>query len=82
MCFEHADRVVCVAAAPDGRVITGSADGTVNVWRDGTCERTIQAHTSWVHSVAVLPGGARFVSVSDDNTAKLWTLDGVLERTF
>ena len=31
---------------------------------------------------AVLPGGARFVSGSDDDTAKLWTLDGVLERTF
>ena len=32
--------------------------------------------------VAVLPGGARFVSVTTDRTAKLWTLDGALERTF
>ena len=32
--------------------------------------------------VAVLPGGARFVSGSYDCTAKLWTLDGALERTF
>ena len=30
----------------------------------------------------MLPGGARFVSGSDDGTAKLWTLDGNLERTF
>ena len=30
----------------------------------------------------MLPGGARFVSVSDDGTAKLWTLNGALERTF
>ena len=30
----------------------------------------------------MLPGGARFVSVSDDGTVKLWTLDGDLERTF
>ena len=30
----------------------------------------------------MLPGGARFVSGSDDGTAKLWTLDGALERTF
>ena len=54
--------------------------------RDGACERTIQAHGnslfSVVMAVAVLPGGARFVSVSFDRTAKLWTLDGALERTF
>ena len=58
--------------------------GTVKVWRDGACERTIQAHTQRARStaVAVLPGGARFVSGSSDGTAKLWTLDGVLERTF
>ena len=78
----HADAVNCVAAAPDGRVITGSVDTTVKVWRDGACERTIQAHSDRVWAVAVLPGGARFVSVSDDRTAKLWTLDGALERTF
>ena len=35
-----------------------------------------------VGAVAVLPGGARFVSGSIDGTAKLWTLDGALERTF
>ena len=35
-----------------------------------------------VNAVAVLPGGARFVSGSGDGTAKLWTLDGALERTF
>ena len=54
----------------------------VKVWRDGVCERTIQAHTDDVEGVAMLPGGARFVSVADDGTAKLWTLDGALERTF
>ena len=37
---------------------------TVKVWRDGACERTIQAHMPKVRAVAVLPGGARFVSGS------------------
>ena len=32
--------------------------------------------------MAALPGGARFVSVSDDKTAKLFTFGGELERTF
>ena len=82
VCFEHADRVVCVAAAPDGRVITGST----RQHRQGVARRRVRAHHPGAHSevnaVAVLPGGARFVSVSDDGTAKLWTLDGALERTF
>ena len=78
----HTALAWCVAAMPDGRVITGSDDRTVKIWRDGVCERTIQAHTSALRAVAVLPGGARFVSGSLDGTAKLWTLDGVLERTF
>ena len=58
---------------------------TVKVWRDGARERTIvgaRQDANWINAVAVLPGGARFVSVSEDGTAKLWTLDGALERTF
>ena len=78
----HTELVRCVAAVPDGRVITGSYDSTVMVWRDGACERAIHAHTGYVNAVAALPGGARFVSVSDDGTAKLWSLDGAQdERT-
>ena len=81
----HTQPVVGVAAAIDGRVVTGAWDSSLKVWRDGVCERTIQARTDgWpdVNSVAFLPGGARFVSGSDDGTAKLWTLDGALERMF
>ena len=79
----HTNTVSCVAAAFDGRVITGSWDKTVKVWREGACEHSIQAHTLVISQigVAVLPGVAR-VSVSDDRTAKLWTLDGALERDF
>ena len=44
VCFEHAAPVDCVAAAPDGRIVTGSSsDKTIKVWRDGACERTIEA---------------------------------------
>ena len=51
-----------LALAPDGRVITGSDGWTIEVWRNGACERTIEAHTRDVAAVAVLPGGARFVN--------------------
>ena len=72
VCFEgHTKAVTCVAAAPDGRIVTGSHDKTVKVWRDGACECTIQAQfgevTRSTTAVALLPGGARFVSVSHDS---------------
>ena len=72
----------CVAAVPDGRIITGSDDEH----RQGVARRRVRAHHPGAHAalraVAVLPGGARFVSGSLDGTVKLWTLDGTLERTF
>ena len=77
------DEISSVAVVPDGRVITGAYDSKIRVWRDGACERTINAHTDQtVWAMAVLPGGARIVTCSPDRTAKLWTLDGALERTF
>jgi len=80
----HVQAVQDVAAAPNGRIITGADDGMIKVWRDGAGKslRTIRAHETYVEGVAMLPDGARFVSGSSDCTAKLWTLDGALERTF
>ena len=78
----HTGSVRSVATLPDGRVLTGSVDRTIKVWRDGACERIIDVDTGRVNAVAVLPGGARFISGSSDRTAKLWTLDGAHERTF
>ena len=83
--------VRALAAAPDGRVVAGytSGDNTVRVWREVTATAVAslshapsQGHTREVTAVAVLLAGARFVSASWDRTAKLWTLDGALERTF
>ena len=80
----HTDDVMCLASADDGHVLTGSGDDTVKVWRGDELVRTIEAHTNQVCAVAVLPGGARFVSGScnTENTAKLFTFGGELERTF
>jgi len=78
----HTRVLNCVAAANDGHVLTGSEDKTVKVWHGDELVRTIQAHRSWVTAMAVLPGGARFVSGSLDGTAKLFTFGGELKRTF
>ena len=77
----HTNWVYGLAAAPDGRVLTG-ADGTVKMWRDGACVRNIDADNKYVHAVAVLPGGVRFIGGPGDGIVKLWTLEGALERTF
>ena len=77
----HTDAVRCVAAADNGHVLTGSKDETVKVWRGDELVRTIEAHIWPVMAVAVLPGCARFVSGSIDETAKLFTFGGELERT-
>jgi WD40 repeat protein len=81
-CVQHTQWIICVAAAPDGRIITGSWDNTVKAWHDGVCERAFQGHTSVVDAVAVLQGGTHIVSGSYDGTVKLWTLDGAPERNF
>ena len=85
VCFEHADAVRCVAAVPGGRVITGSDDKTVKVWRDGACERTIQADTDhgWAVAMWRTCREERASSASPlDGTAQLWTMDGAIERIF
>ena len=78
----HTGSVFGVAAAPDGYVITGSQDCTVRVWHSGVCVSTLAVGTP-THTLALLPDGERFVAVCElSNTAKLWTIDGVLERSF
>ncbi len=67
----HTGWVTCVVHTSDGRVITGSWDSTIKVWRDGACERTIQAHHH-VNEVKMLRNGD-FVSLQGNHTAKFWT---------
>jgi WD40 repeat protein len=78
----HTDDVTRVLPCRDGRIVTTSRDQTIKVWRDGVCERTIDAHSEDIDGAALLPCGTRFISGSDDGSAKLWNIDGSLERTF
>lgn len=72
----------------DGKqVITAHEDNLIRVWNiaapnpapaEGEAEkpvREIKGHSKPVQSVAlILPAGTQFVSGSDDNTARIWTL--------
>ena len=55
----HAYAVMAVATAPDGRIITGSDDGGLNVWRDGVCEHSISQGSGELRG-----GGGRAVRAS------------------
>jgi WD40 repeat protein len=78
----HADRVYGAVFAPDGRILTASADKTARLWdRDGKPLATLQGHTGEVWSAVFAPDGRRILTASDDSTARLWDRDGKLLAT-
>ena len=71
----HRSSVLCVAALPRDRIVSGSRDKTLRVWDvsegGGNCLQTMRGHTGWVNCVGILPDG-RVVSGSRDKTLKVW----------
>ena len=53
---------------------SGSIDKTIKLWNatTGECLRTLDGHSSYVHSVAFSPDGTTLASGSYDMTIKLW----------
>ena len=79
----HGGWVMALALTGDGRVVSGSDDGTVKVWdlNSGQEERTLSGHGGGVMALA-LTGDGRVVSGSYDGTVKVWDLNsGQEERT-
>ena len=56
--------------------LSGSKDKTVKLFNvnDGAVVRTFTHHTAEVSSLALLPDGLRFVSGSNDKTARIATI--------
>lgn len=82
----HADWVMSVALAPDGRMaLSGSRDKTIKLWDVATRRelRTFTGHKLGVLSVAFAPDGRTALSGSDDATLRLWDVTTGKElRTF
>lgn len=71
----HTANVTSLAALPDGRVCSGSADHTVRVWDLASRDVTLlEGHTEGVATLAALPDG-RLASGGDDDTVRLWDID-------
>jgi WD40 repeat protein len=76
----HDEEVMSVTVTADGRVISGSHDGTVRVWDldSGELLRTLtdhQSHLRGVGAVAVSADGGRAVFGDYGGTVRVWDLD-------
>jgi WD40 repeat protein len=73
----HTDNVRGCAFNADGtRFLSASYDRTLRWWEvaTGAVLRELSGHTSWVFDCALLDGD-KAISVADDATLKLWSLD-------
>jgi len=67
---------VAVYGFENGIILTGSADKKIRIWFKGNLEKEFEAHDQAVRGFCEVPG-IGFASCSNDETVKLWTLDGV-----
>ena len=80
--LEAGAHAVTVLALPNGVIITGSQDKTIRIWFQGELQHEVpNAHGDIIRQFAEVPG-VGFVSCSNDELVKLWTLDGKPIRTF
>ena len=71
----HMNRVRCVCIMPDGRIVSGSRDGTLMLWApDGSHLRTLEGHTDYVWCVAALSDD-RVASGSRDGRIHIWDVN-------
>ena len=74
----HTDYVVSVTQLQDGRIVSGSHDGTLKVWdltrpAGEECIHTLGGHNGAIYNVIQLKDG-RIVSGSEDGALKVWDL--------
>ena len=69
-------------ALPNGVIITGSQDKAIRIWFQGELQSEIpNAHDDIIRQFSEVPG-VGFVSCSNDEKVKLWTIDGKPISTF
>jgi WD40 repeat protein/serine/threonine protein kinase len=76
----HEEFVGGLAYSSDGSFLASSSDvpPVIIVWDSATGERlkTIDGHTGWVNNIAFSPDGLYLASASEDNTVRIWDLEG------
>jgi WD40 repeat protein len=72
----HEGAITSLAFFDDSHMISGSEDMSLRIWRchDWECLHVLHGHKGAITSVAIHPTGKLALSVSKDNTMKLWNL--------
>ncbi|MEU9325627.1 protein kinase [Streptomyces canus] len=72
------DGLFALSGGLDKFGLSGGTANAVRLWdlKQGRCLRTFDGHTGKVDGVALIPGEPRAVSVSSDDTARVWRLPG------
>ena len=73
-----------VAVLKDQSIASGDSWGYIKLWNsfDGSLNQTINAHHSWIRSLAVMEDGRLVTSASYDHTIGIWNaLTGELIQT-
>lgn len=74
----HGASVRALAFSPDGRLVAaGAADGGLLVWRaadPAAPPARLAGHSEAVNGLAFTPDGSRLISISDDLTARVWSV--------
>ena len=73
----HVGWVRCALQLADGRLVSGSRDGTLKIWdiTSGICLMTLEGHEDRVFCALQLADG-RLVSGSDNRTLNIWNING------
>lgn len=73
---KHTGTITCLQFVGNGFMISGSEDNTLCIWRvhDWQCLHILGGHKGAVNDIAVHPSGKVLLSVSRDNTIRLWNL--------
>ena len=68
----------CLALSQDGTLAVSGGFSGVHLWslENGRCLRTFDGHQDKVEDVAMLPGEPYAISVSGDDTARMWRFPG------
>ena len=76
--------VVALGFSPDNRyLITSGADKELKFWniQTGSLSKSFKGHTNWAYALDVNVRKNEILSGSNDNTLKIWDLNGRVKRT-